>query len=300
MIRIITDSTASIPKGMAEENGIEVVTLYLNYNGVEYEDASMDVDSFYEDIYDMIDNIPTSSQPSIAEFEKVFEQAAEADDDVLGIFMSSRMSGTVETALRSARSVAARCSNLKYRIIDSSSNSFDEAWSVLAAAAARREGRTLDECCEVAERSICSSRYLFTPESLRFLKAGGRIGNVAALLGNLIKLCPIITVSDGESSTFAKVRTRRKALITIADKLKKDIADYGLKNIIVHYIGDPKEAQEWAKSVIEPICERSVQVVPVSPVIGLHVGPAVGISYECMQEIPGKLSSGYPSLIHSS
>ena len=61
MIRVVTDSTASIPREVAEENGIEVVTMYINYKGKEYEDATMDVNAFYEDIYEMIDDIPTSS-----------------------------------------------------------------------------------------------------------------------------------------------------------------------------------------------------------------------------------------------
>lgn len=300
MIRIVTDSTASIPHAMACENDIEVVSLFLNYNGVEYEDATMDVDAFYEDIQNMVTNIPTSSQPDFASFESVFERAAQAGDEVLGVFMSSRMSGTVEGALQAARSVAARFADLSYRIIDSTSNSFDEAWAVLAAAKGRDEGRTLDECVEIAQNSIRSARYLFTPESLRFLKAGGRIGNAAALLGAILKLCPIFTVFDGETTTFAKVRTQKKALAAIAGKLQEDVAEYGLKNAVVHYIGSKDAARRWAQETIEPICGRSVDVVPVSPVIGLHVGPAIGISYECERCIPGKVSESYPSLVYAS
>ena len=300
MIRIVTDSTASIPKAMARENGIEVVTLYLNYDGQEFEDAEMDVDAFYEDIQEMVGNIPTSSQPSQARLEDVFERAAAVGDEVLGVFMSSRMSGTVEGALRAARSVAERFSDLSFRIVDAMSNSFDEAWAVLAAAKGRDRGCTLDQCVELALESARSSRYLFTPESLRFLKAGGRIGNAAALLGNLMKLCPIFTVYDGETTTFAKVRTQSKALSKIASKFQEDAAEYGLKNAIVHYIGSSDVARRWARESIEPICGHAVDVVPVSPVIGLHVGPAVGISYECAMPIPGKLSERYPSMVYAS
>ena len=80
---------------------------------------------------------------------------------------------------------------------DALSNSFDEAWSVLAAAAGRTAGCTLEQCCELAQESIAASRFLFTPESLRFLKAGGRIGRAAALLGGIMRICPILTVTDG-------------------------------------------------------------------------------------------------------
>ena len=300
MIRIVTDSTASIPQELARKNDIEVATLFLNYKGVEYEDATMDIDAFYRDIYNMVDDIPKSSQPSLSQLESIFEQAAKVGDDIVGVFMSSHMSGTVEAALRAARSVSARHASFRYRIIDSMSNSFDEAWSVLAAATARASGSSLDQCSELAARSAASSRFLFTPESLRFLKAGGRIGNGAALLGGIMKICPIFTVTDGETTTFAKVRTHKKAVATIVEKFKSDIDEFGLRNVIVHYIGSSEEARKWAREVIEPLCGLSVAVVPVSPVIGLHVGPAVGIAYECDRPLPGRLSFDSAMLVHSA
>lgn len=300
MIRIVTDSVSSIPSAVAEENGIEIVTMYLNRDGVEYEDATMDIDAFYKDIYEMVDDIPTSSQPSQGQLENVFERAAIAGDELIGIFMSSYMSGTVDGALRAARSVAARHADFRFRIVDSLSNSFDEAWSVLAAAAGRAAGCTLDQCCDLARRAIKSSRFLFSPESLRFLKAGGRIGNAAALLGTLMKLCPVITVTDGKTTTFDKVRTHKKALARIAEKFKSDIDEYGLKNAIVHYIGLPDEARTWARDVIEPICGMDVPVAPVSPVIGLHVGPCIAVAYECEHVLPGKLSAGVSVPVYAS
>ena len=292
MIRIVTDSTASIPERVAEENDIEVVSLYLNWKGVEYEDSSMDVDSFYKDIYEMITDIPTSSQPSQSSIENIFEEAAEEGDDVIGVFMSSTMSGTMNCALNAARSVASRYKNFNFRIIDAMSNSYDEAYSVLAAVEGRDAGCTLDECCDRVKKAIASSRFLFTPESLRFLKAGGRIGRAEALLGHILRICPILTVTDGETTTFGNVRTHKKAVATMTKKFKADIEKFGLKNVIVHYIGSSDDAHTWAREVIEPLCGREVMVVPVSPVIGLHVGPAMGIVYECNEALPGKLSRG--------
>ncbi|MBO4352851.1 MAG: DegV family protein [Eggerthellaceae bacterium] len=300
MIRIVTDSTASIPRSVADENNIDVVSLFINWKDVEYQDASMDVDSFYEDIYEMITDIPTSSQPSQAAFEDIFEEAAGKGDEVIGIFMSSRMSGTVDGALRAARSVAARHADFKYRIIDAMSNSYDEAYSVLAAASARSAGCTLDQCCALAQKAVAATRFLFTPESLRFLKAGGRIGRASALLGHIMKICPILTVTDGETTTFKKVRTHKKAVAAITNKFKEDIDEFGLKNVIVHYIGSSDEAVDWARNVIEPLCGRTVSVVPVSPVIGLHVGPAIGIVYECERPLPGKLSPGSTATVFAS
>lgn len=291
MIRVITDSVSAITAEMAKEHDIDIVSLYVNRDGVEHVDATMDIDAFYADIYDMVDNIPTSSQPSFHEFETLFEKAAEEGDEVLGIFLSSDMSGTFEGAVRAARSVESHHIDFKCIIVDARSCGFDEAFCVLDAVRARDEGKTLEECAQAAYAGIESSRFLFTPETLTFLQKGGRIGGAAALIGNLIQLAPVLTVVDGNATTFAKVRTRKKALDKIVQKLKEDIEEHGLKDIVVHYIGDKTPAVEWAHNVIEPLVGFAVRILPVSPVIGLHVGPAVGICYECRDKIKGKLNA---------
>lgn len=296
MIKIITDSVASIPADMLEGKPVEVITLYVNRDGEEYADAAMDLDAFYADIYDMIDDLPTSSQPSQLAFEELFERSADAGDEVLGIFISSHLSGTADGALRAARSVKARKIDFSYRIIDSSSCGFDEAWTVFAAAEAAAEGKSLEECAQATLGSIESCRFLFTPETLTFLQKGGRIGGAAALLGNLIQLSPVLTVRDGQATTFAKVRTRKKALEKIIQTFIEDVEKHGLKNIVVHYIGDKTPAVEWAKEVVEPLVGKAVRVLPVSPVIGLHVGPAIGIAYECKNALQNKFNESIQSL----
>ena len=141
MIKILTDSVASIPADVAREAGIDVVTLFVNREGCEYADSEMDLDAFYADIYDMVDNIPTSSQPSQHTLETVFEEAARAGDEVLGIFISSELSGTYEGAVRAARAVKARNIDFTYVIVDSTSCGYDEAWPVFDAVAAMLENR---------------------------------------------------------------------------------------------------------------------------------------------------------------
>lgn len=299
MVKIITDSVASIPAEVARARDIEVVSLYVNRGGVEYVDAEMDVDAFYADIYDMIDDIPTSSQPSQHALEAAFEEAAAKGTDVLGVFISSKMSGAFDGAIRAARTVKSRNLNFKCTLVDSTSNSCDEAFPVLDAADVRDAGGDLDACAGAVLNAVASTRFLFAPESLSFLKAGGRIGGAAALLGNLIQLAPVLTVSDSEATTFAKVRTTKKALERMARTLKEDVEAHGLKRVAVHYIGDKAPALTWAKEVIEPYVGHVVDVLPVSPVIGTHVGPAVGIAYECEGRLAGKFSGNLADLVFS-
>ena len=291
MVRLITDSVASIPADVAREAGIDIVTLYVNRDGTEYADASMDLDAFYADIYDMVDDIPTSSQPSQHTLEELFEASAKAGEEVLGIFISTGLSGTFDGAVRAARAVKSRNIDFACTLIDSTSCGYDEAWPVFDAVEARDAGAGLAGCTKAALAGMESTRFLFTPETLTFLQKGGRIGGAAALLGNLIQLSPVLTVSDGKATTLAKVRTRKKALEKILATFKDDVEKHGLKNVVVHYIGDKTPAVAWAHEVVEPLLGRTVPVLPVSPVIGLHVGPAVGIAYECASALAGKLTA---------
>ena len=125
MIRII-DSVSSITQEMAAQLDIQVVTLRtaMAWN----EDATMDLDAFYADIYDMVDDIPTSSQPSQQLLEEVFEDAARAGDQVCGIFISTGLSGAYDGALRAIRAVAARNIGFEWEPIDPQSCGFDEAF----------------------------------------------------------------------------------------------------------------------------------------------------------------------------
>lgn len=175
-------------------------------------------------------------------------------------------------------------------LIDSTSCGYDEAWPVFDAVEARDAGAGLAGCTKAALAGMESTRFLFTPETLTFLQKGGRIGGAAALLGNLIQLSPVLTVRDGQATTLAKVRTRKKALDKIVQTFKADVEAYGLKRVMVHYIGDKNPAVAWAREVVEPLVGHAVDVLPVSPVIGLHVGPAVGIAYECARSLTGKIT----------
>jgi len=300
MIRIITDSVASMPAEVARQLHIDVLSMHMYWKGADYVDAEMDVDAFYERIHEMVDDIPSSSQPSVGDAESLLEGAAKHGDDVLGVFISSKMSGTFETISRAARAVKDRYADFSYALVDSTSNSFEEAFAAFNACAVRDAGGTLEQCAQAMLDTVSRTRWLFTPESLRFLRANGRIGRASALLGSLVKICPVLTVKDFETSTFAKVRTQAKALARIADKFDEDVRRYGLANVVVHYIGDKAPALKWAHETIEPLAGREVDVIPVSPVIGVHVGPALGIIYECTQKIDGKFSGKPDELVACS
>ena len=230
--------------------------------------------------------------------EAALEEAAAAGDEVLGIFISSRMSGTFEGVARAARETTKRHPDFKYALIDSMTNCMELGWAVVAACEARDAGGSLEECVEAATRAMSSTRFIFAPESLKFLEKGGRIGKASALLGNMLNISPILTVKNGEAATFSKVRTQKKALAKMVDVFKRDVENHGLRNVAVHYIGSCVPAFEWARDVIDPLVGKTVMVLPASAVIGVHVGPAMGLAYECAAPIEGKFVT-LPEIIAS-
>ncbi len=209
MVRIITDSTSSIPQDIRAELGIEVASLIINRNGEELVESETDLDAFYKDIYEMADNIPTSSQPPLGKVREVVESIAKTGDEVLGIFISSKMSGTFESFVHTAKEVKNDLPNFRFAAIDSMTNCMEMGWPAIAAAKAAKTGASLDDCIQAANTSLHSTRFVFAPESLLFLQKGGRIGKAAALIGNMISLTPVLTVNDGEASTFSKCRTQK-------------------------------------------------------------------------------------------
>ena len=299
MIRLITDSVASLPADVAARRNIEVVSLFIHEGDIEHVDATMDLDAFYGRLASMAaGDIPTSSQPSQKTFEDIFEEAACAGDQILGVFISSGMSGTLSGAVRAARAVKARHLNFEAAMVDTFSTGGDEMFPVLAAADAIDGGATLEEAAQAAAQAVSRTRFLFAPETLTFLKKGGRIGAAAALAGNLVKIVPVLTVYNGTPKDIVKLRTQKKAMPWMFRKFTEEVATCGgLHDMVVHYIGLPDVAIEWEREVVRPFVGHEVPVIPVSPVVGLHTGPSVGLAYICNAPLDGKLDVDVNELI---
>ena len=277
-VSVVTDSVASIPGDLLNTYNVGVVSLFINDGESNRAEIDIDVTEFYRRLEDM-HTLPTSSQPSVESLLCAFRRGVDAGDDVLGIFISQDMSGTVQTARLAASMLAEEYPDARVEILDSRSNSMEEGYGVLAAAQAAKDGASMERSIAAASEVLGRTRYLFTPHTLEYLRRGGRIGGASALIGGLLQIRPILTVENGETQTFARVRTQAKALAEMTRVFSADVDRFGLAEACVHFISDAGTAQRYAREQIEPIVGDKVRVIPVSPVIGLHVGPAVGLVY---------------------
>lgn len=277
-IKIVTDSTSYISDELINEFDISVVSLNVLLNGVSYREVELDNEKFYGEM-DKAQEIPTSSQPNIEEFSRVFKSIAAEGNDIVGIFLSSEMSGTYSTSHLIKEMILEEYPNTKIKLIDSRTNCMQMGYQVLQAARAAKRGEDIDMVVEIAESTIERSRFLFVPDSLKYLKKGGRIGGASALIGTILQIKPILTVEEGKTTIFEKVRTKRKAIDAIVNKVLLDIKDSGLGEVVVHHINCEEEGVQVANRLKEEL-KVDVNVRPIGPTIGLHVGPnTIGVAY---------------------
>lgn len=279
-IKIVTDSTSYLPKNLCDAYDISIVSLNVIVDGISNRELNLSNNTFYTQMAEA-QNIPTSSQPIPEEILQVFEKILQEGDSLLGIFLSSEMSGTYASSNMIKEMLLEKYPDADIRLLDSRTNCMQMGFMALEAAKAASSGKTMDEVIARANYVRDHSRFVFTPEVLTYLQKGGRIGGAAALLGNFLQIKPILTVtSDGKTDVFTKVRTKKRAVSKLVDILFSDIkSPEKLEGIIVHHINCEEEGLALAK-VLEANLGISVTFQSIGPVIGLHVGPgSIGIAY---------------------
>ena len=277
-IKIVTDSTSYISDEYIKKYDINIVSLNVIINGVSSREIDIENEVFYEEIKNSKE-IPKSSQPIPEEMLNTFREIVEDGDSIVGIFLSSKMSGTYSNANMIKDMILEDYPDAEIHILDSKTNCMQMGFAVIEAARTASEGKSINEVINAANHVINNSRFLFTPETLEYLKKGGRIGGAAALFGNVLQIKPILTVVNGETSVFKKVRTRKKAIEEIVKTVLEEIEAKGFGDIVVHHINCQEDGLKLAKA-LENKLGKKVDIQSIGPVIGVHVGPgSIGIAY---------------------
>lgn len=282
-VKIMTDSTSYIDEKLREDLNIGILPLYVSFPDESIKETEIENETFYKMMEEK--GIPLSSQPTIGELYEEMVDIVSKGHDLLCIFLSSDMSGTYNSACKVREKVLEEYKDAKIYILDSRSNSMQLGFAAIVAARAAIDGKDIEEIVKIAEENIKKSRFLFIPDNLEYLKKGGRIGEGGALIGNILKIIPVLTVKDGKTNILKKVRTKAKAVKEMIEKVLEDDLEYCVKEIIVHHINCYDEAKELVSKLKEKL-KLNVSIVDIGPVIGLHVGPgAIGIAYYTEKEL---------------
>jgi DegV family protein with EDD domain len=272
-VAVVTDTTHYAPRALLAAHDIHQVSLYVNLGDRHERESDMpDFDAFYDALRGM-DQLPTTSQPSIGDFLAVYEPLAEAGRDIVSVHIAGGISGTPETARQAATEVASRYPGRRVEVVDSRTACGGIALCALAGAAAASTGADVDAVRARVDAATDAMKIWFAVDTLEFLKRGGRIGTAQAWLGGALKIKPILTI-DREITPVERVRTAGRAFERMVDYLKARHED-GADGWVVQHIQAPAEAQRLVERGREIFGTEPVFVSEIGPVIGTHVGPGL-------------------------
>jgi DegV family protein with EDD domain len=277
-VAIVTDSTAYLPDSLVKAHSLTITPQVLIWGEETFQDG---VDIQPGEFYQKLEHakvMPTTSQVAIVTMKAAFEKLLEAGYDVLGIFISSKLSGTIQSAIQAREMLPSAAG--KIAVVDSLSTSMAMGFQVLTAARAAQAGAGLAECQKLAEESRKHTGVFFVVDTLEFLHRGGRIGGAQALLGSALNIKPVLTLADGRIETADKVRTKGKAISRMIDLVIESVAGrtpVRLATLHANAEAEAREVLETAAAQLDPV-EKILS--SVSPVIGTHTGPAtVGLAF---------------------
>lgn len=270
-IRIITDSTAYLERDFAEANHITIVPLSIEFEGQsEVEGYPGEFDAFFQRLAKSTD-FPTTSQPSVGAFQAVFEQGLEQGHELIVLTLSSKLSGTYNSAWTAASLVDAG----RISVIDSLTAAANLRFLVELALDLIAEGKTRDEVVDKLNREKYKMGIRLTVGTLDYLKKGGRLSSGEAFLGSLLNIKPIIALVDGKLEPAGKVRGRKKAIEKLIEEIPATAA-----RISIAQIDALDEAHEVKELLESRFPHALIDICELGPVVGAHLGPkALGLLF---------------------
>jgi DegV family protein with EDD domain len=272
-VAIVADTTSYLPAELVERHGIQLVSLYVNWEDSSEREADMpNFDAFYDRLR-QADRLPTTSQPSIGDFIEVYGPLVDQGLDVVSVHISGGISGTVESARQAKEQLAASKGVDKVNVIDSETAAGGMGFTVLAGARAAEAGASAEE---VAQRIRTTREHLkmwFAVDTLEYLRRGGRIGAASAWLGSALRIKPILTLEQ-EITPIERVRTSAKTLRRLVEYMEQRHTD-GADAWVVQHIQAPDQAAALVADVQKVMGGPPLFVSEVGPVLGTHVGPGL-------------------------
>jgi DegV family protein with EDD domain len=268
-IKIVTDSTADLPPYLAEELGITVVPVYVRFGDKVYRDrVGISEDEFYHRL--LLDHIhPSTTQPSPQDFVDVYRNLVGQADGIISIHVSSKLSGTYNSALLGKELVEKEC---PIEVIDSQVLTMGLGQLVIAASTIAESGKSLQQVVEEVKQMIPSIHVLGLLDTLKYLALGGRIGKVQALLGSVLSVKPMLTIKDGELVPAGRFRSRAKGINRLLEFVKNAV---DIQDLAIVYNTAPDEAQALIERIGSIFPKERIRLARLGPALGVHTGPGI-------------------------
>ncbi|SHH28707.1 DegV family protein [Tepidibacter thalassicus] len=277
MVKIVTDSVSDLPKEYIEKYNINVIPLKIIFGEEMYKDR---VDITPEKVLERIEKnneFPKTSQITPFEFVEVFDDLTKDGDEVLAILMSSKMSGTYNSALIAKNELSDR----NIEVVDSKAITLGYGLIVIEAAKMAKEGKSLDEIKKRAEEMVDKMEYLMVVDSLEYAYKGGRISKTQYVLSNFLNIKPIVTLKDGEMVVKNKVRGRKKVLRWIIEYLESNNINLDDKVIGINHVNDIEYLEKLKSMLVEKFNPKEIVISDVGCTVAVYSGlSAIALYFE--------------------
>lgn len=271
-VAVVTDSTADIPPELVARYGIHVVPLTVRLGDETFEDGVTITPPQFMERLMASDAFPTTSQPSVGRFQEVYNDLAADYDGIVSIHISSRLSGTYQSAVLARDLINGR---RPIAVIDSRSASMGLGFPVLRAARLAGEGASLEDVKRAAEVACGATQAIFLVDTLEYLRRGGRIGRAAEIVGSILQLKPILRLDEGVVVPFARTRTRPKATAGLIE-LVRDIPR--IEQLAILTTTETDDLERVADALADRCPRERMIFSRFSPVLAAHLGPgALGV-----------------------
>ena len=277
-IAFVTDSTAYIPNELVKKHNLTVTPQILIWGDQTYQDG---VDIQPNEFYTRLKTakvMPTTSQVSVVTMQKTFQNLIDQGFDVIGVFISAKLSGTMQSAIQAREALGSAAE--KVTVFDSNSTAMAMGFQVLTAARAAEAGASLADCTALVEKGREHTGVYFAVDTLEFLHRGGSIGVAQRFIGSALNLKPILAVKDGRVEAEDRVRTKSKALDRVLDLAAEQVQGQANIRLAALHANAEQEACELLERASQRLNAIESILSSVSPVVGTHAGPGtVGLAF---------------------
>ena len=268
-VRIVTDSSADLPSDLAQRWNISVLPCYVTIGDQPYRDGvDISPDEFYRSLTSN-SQLPTTAQPSVADFQAVYQELLDLGHEIVSIHVSGKLSGTLNSA-EQARAALGDDAAGRIEIIDSQLASIPLGLLVLSAGQQAESAESRKLVAEQVRSDIPLTHCYFLLDTLTYLQKGGRIGRAQAFLGSVLNVKPILTIQDGEAHPVERVRNRQRSLGRLVE-LTYQMAP--VKQLAVIYSTESEEAEALKSRLSALPPSKDIVVARFGPTLGTYIGP---------------------------
>jgi len=274
-VAIVTDSVACIPRELVEKHNIEVVPIQVIFGDKVYRDGIDITPSQFYTLLRQAEKLPTTAASLPGPVLEAYGKASQRASSILCITLSAQFSGMLNAARQAVEMAQEALPNVVIEVLDSRTAAAAQGLVVLAAARAAASGKSLTEVAETAKSVMQRVSLLASLDTLYYLVKGGRVPRLAALASALLKIKPILTISEGEAHPVTNPRTTRGAIKRMLRLMEHRI----VKGQPFHVAVMHADALDRAVALRDQISSKydcaELFITEFTPVMGAHTGPGV-------------------------